>query len=49
MDACQAISGGPLAVEPADGDCQLFAYCADGVAPAISVSFAPCWFYDRFQ
>jgi hypothetical protein len=49
MDACQAISGGPLAVEPADGDNSLFCYCADGVALAIAVSFSPSWFYDRFQ
>jgi hypothetical protein len=49
MDACQAISGGPPVVEPADGANQLFAYCADGVAPAISVSFSPSWFFDRFE
>lgn len=49
MDACQAISGGPLAVEPADGENQLFCYVADGVAPAIGVSFWPSYFYDRFQ
>jgi hypothetical protein len=49
MDACQAISGGPLAVEPADGDNALFTYCADGLAPAIGVSFWPSYFYDRYQ
>jgi hypothetical protein len=43
------VSGGPLAVEPADGDNQLFAYSADGSAPVIAVSYYPRWFYDRFQ
>jgi len=49
MDSCQAISGGPLAIEPADGANQLFAYSADGVAPAISVSFFPSWYFDRYE
>ena len=48
-DACQAISGGTMALEPADGENQLFAYCADGAAPWISVSYYPRWFFDRFQ
>jgi len=49
FSACQAISGGTMAVEPSDGENQLFAYSADGVAPSISVSYFPTWFYDRFQ
>ena len=32
------ISGPPLAVEPADGDCLIFVYSADGVAPSMSCS-----------
>jgi hypothetical protein len=43
------VSGGPVAVEPADGDNQLFCYSADGLAPVISVSYYPRWFYDRYQ
>jgi hypothetical protein len=48
MDAA-IISGPPIAVEPADGENQLFAYSADGVAPGISLSYSPAWFFDRFQ
>lgn len=47
MDACDAISGGPMVIEPAEADNQLFAYCADGVAPAIGVTYWPNWFFDR--
>ncbi len=49
FDACQAISGGAMAIEPADGENQLFAYSADGVAPNISVSYYASWFFDRTQ
>jgi hypothetical protein len=42
------VSGGAIAVEPADGDNQLFCYSADGLAPVISVSYYPRWFHDRF-
>ena len=45
---CAVISGPPLAIEPSDGDCILFAYSADGVAPAIAVSYSPRWFFDRY-
>jgi hypothetical protein len=47
MDNCTAISGGPLYVEPADADNQLFVYCADGSAPNVSLSYFPCYFFDR--
>jgi hypothetical protein len=43
------ISGGPIAIEPADGDNQLFTYSSDALAPVIAVSYYPRWFYDRFQ
>ena len=43
------VSGAPVAVEPADGDNQLFCYSADALAPVISVSYYPRWFYDRLQ
>jgi hypothetical protein len=43
------VSGGAIALEPADGDNQLFTYSADGLAPVISVSYWPRWFYDRYQ
>jgi hypothetical protein len=43
------VSGGAIALEPADGDNQLFTYSADALAPVISVSYYPRWFYDRFQ
>jgi hypothetical protein len=43
------LSGPAIALEPADGDNQLFTYSADGLAPVISVSYYPRWFYDRTQ
>ena len=49
MDACQAISGGAMYVEPADGDNMLFVYSADASAPNTSLSYSACWFYDRTQ
>lgn len=49
MDNTPYISGGPLYVEPADGDNQLFVYCADGSAPNVSLSYYPCYFFDRTQ
>lgn len=49
MDNCQAISGGPLYVEPADADNQLFVYCADGTAPNVALSYFPTFFFDRYQ
>ena len=48
FDACQAISGGAIAIEPADCENMLLAYSADSSAPAISVSYYPAWFFDRF-
>jgi hypothetical protein len=45
MDACQAISGGPVTVEPNEN--LLFAYSADGSAPAIGVSYYPRFYLDR--
>lgn len=47
FDACQAISGGPLFVEPADGDNQVFVYSADGSAPNVSLGYYSSWFFDR--
>jgi hypothetical protein len=47
MDNSPAISGGPLFVEPADGDNQLFVYCADAVAPSVSLSYFPAFYFDR--
>jgi hypothetical protein len=49
FDACQSISGGAIAVEPADGENQLFAYCADAQAPNIALSYYPNYFFDRTQ
>jgi hypothetical protein len=43
------LSGGPLHVEPADGDNQLFVYSADASAPAISMAYYPAWYFDRTQ
>jgi hypothetical protein len=48
MDQC-VLSGGPLTIEPADGDNQLFVYSADASAPAISLAYFPCWYFDRTQ
>ncbi|HMH89687.1 MAG TPA: hypothetical protein VK586_01250 [Streptosporangiaceae bacterium] len=41
------ISGGPLTVEPSEGDNLLFAYSADAAAPAISLSYGPRYWFDR--
>jgi hypothetical protein len=49
FDACQAISGGAMAIEPADGENALFAYSADAQAPNISVSYFPAYYFDRTQ
>lgn len=46
MDACPALSGGPITLEPADGDNMVFAYCIEG-APAIGLTYYPRWFFDR--
>jgi hypothetical protein len=43
------ISGPALSIDPADGDNQIFVYSADGAAPAIAVSYASRYFFDRFQ
>jgi hypothetical protein len=47
MDNCTAISGGPLYVEPADGDNLLFCYSSDGSAPNVSLSYFSHYFFDR--
>jgi hypothetical protein len=46
MDACPSLSGGPITLEPADGDNQLFAYCLEG-APSIGLTYYARWFFDR--
>lgn len=46
MDACPSLSGGPITLEPADGDNLVFAYCIEG-APAIGLTYYARWFYDR--
>jgi hypothetical protein len=47
MDNTPYISGGPLFVEPADSDNQVFCYCADGSAPNVSLSYFASYFFDR--
>lgn len=47
MDNTPYISGGPLFVEPADGDNQLFCYSADGSAPNVSLSYFSAYYFDR--
>jgi hypothetical protein len=49
MDNTPYISGGALYLEPADGDNQLFVYSADGAAPDVSLSYWPCYYFDRTQ
>jgi hypothetical protein len=49
MDNTPYISGGPLFVEPADGDNQLFCYSADGSAPNVSLSYFAAYYFDRTQ
>jgi hypothetical protein len=44
MDACQAISGGPLTIPPHEST--LFAYSQEG-APSIGVSYYARYFFDR--
>jgi hypothetical protein len=43
------LSGTVLHVEPDDGDNQLFVYCADSAVPSVSLSYFPCYFFDRTQ
>jgi hypothetical protein len=40
-------SGGPMAVEPADGENTLFAYCPGALAPAVAVTYSPTYYFDR--
>ena len=42
-----ALSGGPLHVEPAEGDNLLFVYSADGLTPNVALSYFPSYFFDR--
>jgi hypothetical protein len=49
MDNTPYISGGPLFVEPADGDNQVFCYSADGSAPNVSLSYYAAYYFDRTQ
>ena len=49
MDNTPYISGGPLFVEPADGDNSLFCYSADGSAPNVSLSYYASYYFDRTQ
>jgi hypothetical protein len=42
-------SGGPLTVEPGDGDNILFAYCPDGLAPAVGATYYPAYYFDRTE
>jgi hypothetical protein len=49
MDNTPYISGGPLFVEPSDGDNQLFCYSADGSAPNVSLSYFAAYHFDRTQ
>jgi hypothetical protein len=42
-------SGGPMFLEPSEGDNQLFAYSADASAPDISMNYFPAWYFNRFQ
>lgn len=46
FDAC-TLSGPSLHVEPADGDNLLFVYCADASVPNVSLSYFPCFYFDR--
>ena len=48
LDAA-TVSGPAIAVEPSEGDNQLFCYSADGSAPVISVAYYPRWYFDRFE
>jgi len=41
------LSGGPLHVEPAEGDNLLFVYSADAAAPSVALSYFPAWYFDR--
>jgi hypothetical protein len=49
FDHADSISGGPLFVEPADGDNMLFVYSADASAPNVSLAYFPCYYFDRTQ
>jgi hypothetical protein len=49
MDNTPYISGGPLYVEPADGDNQLLVYSADASAPSVSLSYYAAYYFDRYE
>jgi hypothetical protein len=41
------LTGGPLHVEPAEGDNQLFVFSADALAPNVALAYYPAWYFDR--
>lgn len=44
-----SLLGGPvITIEPSDGENLLLAYSADALAPSISLSYYPAYFFDRF-
>lgn len=49
MDNTPFMSGGPLHVEPNDGDNLLFCYSADAQAPNVSLAYFPCYNFDRTE
>lgn len=42
-----AMSGGPMTVEPTDQDNVLLAYCPDALAPAIGMRYFDSYYFDR--
>jgi hypothetical protein len=49
VDQNTAITGGPLHLEPSEGDNQLFCYSADGLTPNVALSYYPAYYFDRTQ
>jgi hypothetical protein len=47
MGEMVAYSGGPMAIEPADGENTLFAYCPGALAPAVGVTYSDTYYFDR--
>jgi hypothetical protein len=47
MGEITAWSGGPMSVEPVDGENLLFAYCPGALAPAVGVTYSPTFYFDR--
>jgi hypothetical protein len=49
MGEMTAYTGGPMVVEPTDGENMLFAYCPGALAPAVGVTYFDTYYFDRID